>query len=89
MILTAESKKAAWSPKHLNNGRATSYGFEWYIETVENRRIIGHGGSTSGFNASVQRFPEERLYVVLLTNTDETVGTMLVREVASFYSGRK
>jgi len=84
-ILTAESKKAAWSPQPLNNGKATSYGFGWFVETTEGRRRIGHGGSTSGFNASVQRFPDDRLFVVVLTNTDEMIATSLARKVASFY----
>jgi CubicO group peptidase (beta-lactamase class C family) len=84
-VLTSMSKKAAWSPQLLNNGQATSYGFGWFVETVEGRRNVGHGGSTSGFNASVQRFPDDRLLVILLTNTDESVGTTLARKVGGFY----
>ena len=86
-VLTSKSKKAAWSPQNLNNGQVTRYGFGWFVETVEGRRNVGHGGSTSGFNASVQRFPDDRLLVILLTNTDESVGTTLARKIGSFYFG--
>jgi CubicO group peptidase (beta-lactamase class C family) len=39
------------------------------IDRHKGRRFNGHGGSINGFNAWIQSFPEERLSVVLLTNT--------------------
>lgn len=84
-ILNAESKKLAWIQQRLNTGKATNYGLGWFIENVEGHRSIGHGGSTSGFNGSVQRFPEDKLVVILLTNTDESLGTTMARKVGTFY----
>lgn len=87
-ILTAESKQAAWTEQRLKDGKTTHYGFGWFVETVQGHRSVGHGGSTSGFNASVQRFPDDELVVILLTNTDESVGTLLARKVGNFYFRR-
>jgi D-alanyl-D-alanine carboxypeptidase len=84
-ILNDESKKVAWVQQHLNSGKATNYGLGWFIESVEGHRSVGHGGSTSGFNGSVQRFPDDELVVILLTNTDESLGTIMARKVGTFY----
>jgi hypothetical protein len=52
---------------------------------VEGHKNIGHGGSTSGFSASIQRFPDDRLAVIILTNTDEEIATTLAKKVATFF----
>jgi len=46
------------------------YGLGIAVEAKDGRRMIGHGGSINGFNAWLQTFPDERLSIVLLTNTD-------------------
>lgn len=88
-VLNLASKTVAWSPQFLSDGKATNYGLGWYVETVEGHRCVGHGGSTSGFNASLQRFPDDDLCVILLTNTDESVATTTARKIGSFYFKRR
>jgi D-alanyl-D-alanine carboxypeptidase len=83
--LTAASKDLMWTPVKLKNGKPTKYGFGWFIEPLDGRGNIGHGGSTSGFSASIQRFPDEHLAVIILTNTDEQIATTLAKKVAGFY----
>jgi D-alanyl-D-alanine carboxypeptidase len=84
-ILTAASKEQMWTPANLNSGKATKYGFGWHVDAFEGHRNIGHGGSTSGFSASIQRFPDDRLAVIILTNTDEQIATTLARKIGTFY----
>ncbi len=84
-VLNAKSKEQSWTPAKLNAGKATKYGFGWFIEAVEAHRNIGHGGSTSGFSASIQRFPDDKLAVIILTNTDESVATPMAEKIAAFY----
>jgi D-alanyl-D-alanine carboxypeptidase len=84
-ILNAASKEQMWTPAKLNNGKATKYGFGWYVDAVEGRRNVGHGGSTSGFSASIQRFPDDKLAVIILTNTDEQIATTLAKKIATFF----
>lgn len=88
-LLSVASKTAAWTPQRVNSGKPTTYGFGWYVDAVDGRRYAGHGGHTSGFSASVQRFPEDQLLVIVLTNTDEAVATTLARGIARFYFQRK
>jgi CubicO group peptidase (beta-lactamase class C family) len=83
--LSAKSKDQMWTPTKLNSGKMTKYGFGWFIGTLQGHKNIGHSGSTSGFSASIQRFPDDRLAVILLTNTDEQIATALAEKVALLY----
>jgi len=83
VILTAASRAQMWTPVRLNGGTAHPYGFGWFLEPWHGHADIGHSGSTSGFSASLQRFPEAGLAVILLTNSDEfDIATRLAREIA-------
>jgi D-alanyl-D-alanine carboxypeptidase len=84
-LLSAAAKEQMWTPAKLNDGKPTKYGFAWFLDSVEGHRNIGHGGSTSGFSASLQRFPDDHLAVIILTNTDEQIATTLARKIATFY----
>jgi len=84
-LLTPASKAQMWTPVTLNNGTNKTYGFGWNVVTTEGHKNIGHGGSTSGFSASIQRFPDDRLAVIVLTNTDEEIATTLARKIAAFF----
>ncbi|MDB6056177.1 MAG: Penicillin-binding protein 4, partial [Verrucomicrobiales bacterium] len=86
-LLSEESKRLMWTPFKLNNGKETDYGFGWRIATLDGHKNIGHGGSTSGFSATIQRFPDDHLVVIILSNTDEAIATNLGKQVATFYFG--
>jgi D-alanyl-D-alanine carboxypeptidase len=88
-LLNAGSKEQMWTLSELNSGKPTKYGFGWYVDTYEGRRNIGHGGSTSGFSASIQRFPDEKLTVILLTNGDGQAATPMAKKIASLYFTQK
>lgn len=87
-LLNAASKAQMWTPVKLNDGETRKYGFGWSLDVVDGHRNIGHSGSTSGFSASLQRFPDDRLAIVLLTNTDEEIATTLARKIATFFFAR-
>jgi CubicO group peptidase (beta-lactamase class C family) len=84
-LLYAVTKEKMWTRSKLNSGKETGYGFGWFIDTVEGHKNIGHGGSTSGFSASNQRFPDDHLAVILLTNTDEQIATTMAKKIATFW----
>lgn len=84
-LLSAASKAQMWTPVKLNDGKTKTYGFGWNIVTTEGHKNIGHGGSTSGFSASIQRFPDDGLAVIILSNTDEEVGTTMAKKLATFF----
>ena len=83
-LLNAASKEQMWTPVKLNDGKTRKYGFGWNVDAVEGHKNIGHSGSTSGFSASIQRFPDDHLAVIILTNTDEEIATTLAKRAATF-----
>ncbi len=85
-LLQRSSREQMWAPVRLNGGQTHPYGFGWGLEEFEGRRNIGHGGSTSGFSASLQRFPDDRLTVIVLCNSGENgVASALAKSVARIY----
>ena len=75
-----------WTPVKLNSGQTHNYGFGWFLDPLRGHINIGHSGSTSGFSASIQRFPNDRLAVIVLTNSDELgIATKLAKEIALVY----
>ncbi|MEJ0031105.1 MAG: DUF3471 domain-containing protein [Bacteroidota bacterium] len=46
------------------------YALGWEMYEYEGRQFIGHTGGVNGFVTSVTLFPEERLGIIVLTNTD-------------------
>jgi CubicO group peptidase (beta-lactamase class C family) len=83
LILTSESRRQMWTPVKLNDGTVHPYGFGWFLSPYQGHANAGHSGSTDGFSASLQRFPDAGLTVILLSNSDEfDIATKLAREIA-------
>jgi CubicO group peptidase (beta-lactamase class C family) len=78
-VLNEASKKLWWTPVRLNNGQPVpvshdgtrTYGFGWFLETLDGHKNIGHGGVTSGFSAANELYPDDHLAIIVLSNTDE------------------
>ena len=85
-LLKNSSKAQLWTSGKLNDGREISYGFGWFLQPLAGHQNIGHSGSTSGFSASNQRFPDDDLQIILLCNSGEDgVGTLVAKAVAELY----
>jgi len=88
-LLTAATEQEMWTPVRLNNGATQAYGFGWDLDPLQGHQNIGHSGSTSGFSASLQRFPKEGLAVIVLTNSNESgIATRLAKRIAVLYLGK-
>ncbi|HWF19729.1 MAG TPA: serine hydrolase domain-containing protein, partial [Verrucomicrobiae bacterium] len=85
-LLNQSSKDSWWTPTKLNNGKVQNYGFGWYVDALKGHKNIGHGGATSGFSASIQRFPDDHFSVIVLCNANElNVASVIAKEVAELY----
>jgi CubicO group peptidase (beta-lactamase class C family) len=60
--------KMSWTPVRLNDGGTYPYGFGWNLTQQRGYRRIGHSGAWLGFQATVQRYPEFDLTVIVLAN---------------------
>jgi CubicO group peptidase (beta-lactamase class C family) len=67
-VPSAASVAAGWTPIRLNGGGSYSYGFGWAVDPQRGYRHVGHGGSWQGFRASIQRYPDFGVTVIVLAN---------------------
>ena len=68
LLVKPSSIEQIWTPVRLNSGMTYPYGFGWYIETLRGHPVRRHGGQTAGFSASIARYPEDRMTVIVLCN---------------------
>jgi CubicO group peptidase (beta-lactamase class C family) len=78
-LVSGELKRLAFTP-YLEN-----YGFGWRIDEYAGRSRMHHSGSTIGFRNFIQRFPEERLTIIVLSNRREPEVDSLAERVADLY----
>lgn len=64
--------RATTTPYVLKDGKATEYGFGWFIEQYKGHRRLRHHGETRGFTNWVARFPDDGLTIVILTNRTDS-----------------
>lgn len=93
-VLSKSSMQLWWTPARLNNGKAVpasrtsarTYGFGWFLGTLDGHKNIGHGGDTSGFSAANELYPNDHVAIIVLSNTDEAgFGGELARKIAHVY----
>jgi CubicO group peptidase (beta-lactamase class C family) len=62
--------RAMRSPTKLSDGISIDYGFATRLGRLGKHRLLGHTGTGGGFNNALERFPDDDLTIVVLTNTD-------------------
>ncbi|HZB45809.1 MAG TPA: serine hydrolase domain-containing protein [Pyrinomonadaceae bacterium] len=67
-LLKKSSLEQVWTPTRLNDGTTHPYGLGWYVENVRGHGRVRHNGQTAGFAASIARYREKRVTVIVLTN---------------------
>lgn len=68
-LIKRESLERAWTSSKLNDGTPTNYGYGWGVGSYEGHRRIEHGGGIPGFSSAGILFPDDNLYIVMLTNS--------------------
>ncbi len=74
-----------WTPSHLNSGEAVTYGFGWGVTTTNGHRLISHNGGIPGFGTDISRFVDDKLTVIVLTNSDNANPSVLAQGIAQRY----
>ena len=67
-LVPSDVLKEAFISGTLNSGAKIGYGFGWVLDTYLYRKRVSHTGSTTGFKNVYQRYPNERLSIIVLTN---------------------
>jgi serine beta-lactamase-like protein LACTB, mitochondrial len=90
-LLDSATVDLFWTPQRLKSGAPTTYGYGWGIQNVAlgddeqaTTRMIGHGGSVLGGQASLMIFPDEDMVVAVMTNASAEVSGF-AREIGGFF----
>jgi CubicO group peptidase (beta-lactamase class C family) len=70
-LVSAQTLVRAFTPGLLTDGTSTSYGHGWRLDTYRGHRRMHHTGGTCGFATLIQRYPDDRFTVIVLTNRNE------------------
>ncbi|MBC7850877.1 MAG: serine hydrolase [Chitinophagaceae bacterium] len=78
-VIPLVAQQQTWLPHSIlgnggtlyNKGHFALYGLGWFIEEYSGRKIVSHTGGVNGFVTSVTLVPEEKLGIIVLTNTDQ------------------
>jgi D-alanyl-D-alanine carboxypeptidase len=84
-LLKKASLEQMWMPAKLTDGKPTTYGFGWAIETDAGHRRTSHGGGIPGFSTHIVRSVDDRLTVVALTNQERCDPSAITRGVAGLF----
>jgi len=76
---------AAPGGDNLNPGKPVAYGFGWFLDPYQGRSRMWHSGTTQGFRTAIQRFPTEKLTVIVLSNRSDLDAAALALEAADRY----
>jgi CubicO group peptidase (beta-lactamase class C family) len=86
-LLKASSYDLMWTPVKLKNGQPNKagYGFGWFIEERNKHRCIHHDGSWQGFETAIDRYVDDQLTVIALTNLAGAKPGEITQHVAEMY----
>lgn len=89
-LLTAAEMQAALTPVSAPgvelNGKPAAYGFGWFLDAYNGRRRMYHYGETSGFHTNIQRFVDEDLTIIILSNRIDLDPGALALKVADLFA---
>ncbi len=79
LILNQAEKKKMFTPyKH-------GYAYGWEVSEDQGKLIYSHGGYFPGWNSWVQFYPDDSLYIVVLSNQDRSMPFWLAKELADVW----
>lgn len=83
--LVAEMQRVA----RLIDGRELDYALGLYVRPLDGVQNVYHSGSTAGYRAHLNRFPESRTSVAVLCNGSNGDATRAANDVSRLYLGLK
>jgi CubicO group peptidase (beta-lactamase class C family) len=90
-LLKRYSLDLMWTPVKLKDGQPnkSDYGFGWFIEQRAGHRCIHHDGAWQGFETAIDRYVDDQLTVVALSNLEGAEPGKITQHVAEMYLAEK
>jgi CubicO group peptidase (beta-lactamase class C family) len=63
------------------------YGMGWFLSDYQGRKVVSHSGGLDGMVSQVGMMPEENLGIVVLTNSETPLGSLLMSKVFDTFLG--
>ena len=67
--------------KEAPNQLFNAYGLGWFLNDYRGRKVVSHGGGLDGMISQTAMMPEENLGLVVLTNSETGVNTILQNKI--------
>jgi CubicO group peptidase (beta-lactamase class C family) len=83
--LRRAARDKMWTEAKLNDGKGAGYGFGWSVGNRNGRKLVEHGGGIQGFSTQISRFLDDKLTVIVLTNSDNGRAGAIANGIASIY----
>jgi len=64
-------------------------GYGWAISTLFNRKMEHHNGGIDGFDSNIARFPDDKVFIVVLSNVEGTAVDDITKDLAAIVFGEK
>jgi CubicO group peptidase (beta-lactamase class C family) len=87
-LVKKETLVTAFAPGVLLDGKPLDYGFGWRLDQFNGHRRAMHTGSTSGFRNVIQRYPDDKLTVIIITNRAAPEVSPLADKLAEIFLGK-
>jgi CubicO group peptidase (beta-lactamase class C family) len=66
----------------------TSYGYGWFVGERLGHRVAGHGGTYKGFRALIERYPDDQISIIVLSNLESSDMTVTTFPSEAILGGR-
>ena len=77
-LLRPSSYEQVWTPVKMADGQPRSfefrgeqsgYGFGWFLTSYKSHKLLTHGGTVSGFSGQIHRFVDDKITIIVITNS--------------------
>ncbi|MBA3255394.1 MAG: serine hydrolase [Pyrinomonadaceae bacterium] len=98
-LFSATASREMWTPHTVFSGISEQaekfnptrhfnlYGLGWLLSDYQGRLLVSHGGGLDGMTSQFALMPEEKLGVVVLTNSETPLSTILANKVFDLFLG--
>ncbi len=84
-LLPPAALNQMWAPVTLSGGGTYAYGFGWQVDAVAGHKRVHHSGTMPGFRATIHRYVDDKLTVIVLANAGNADPGTIARLIAESY----
>jgi D-alanyl-D-alanine carboxypeptidase len=81
-VVSSDSYGQMITPASLTDGSLTDYGFGLRLGSLDGHPRIMHGGGITGFNSVLAYYPDQKVSVAVISNSEAVPSAVLEKEIA-------